>query len=54
MYGIKDIKPFRDQTETLMVESATGNFALPKNDLINAEKINFTPELSVKFQTLLR
>ncbi len=54
MYGVKDIKPFRDQTETLMVESATGNFALPKNDLINAEKINFTPELSVKFQTLLR
>lgn len=54
MYGIKEIKPFRDQKETLMVESATGTFALPKSDLINAEKINFTPELSVKFQTLLR
>ena len=54
MYGIKDIKPFRDQKETLMVESVTGTFALPKSDLINAEKINFTPELSGKFQTLLR
>jgi len=54
IYGIKEIKPFRDQKETLIVESATGTFALPKNDLINAEKMNFTPELSVKFQTLLR
>lgn len=54
IYGVSNITPFREQKEILMIESSLGNYALPKNKLINAEKINFTPELSQKLDELLK
>jgi len=54
IYGVTNIKAFRDQKETVMVESATGNYALPKSDLMNAERINFTTELTQKMDMFTR
>lgn len=53
IYGVTNIRAFRDQKEIIMIESSTGNFALPKSKIMSAERINFTPELSQKIDVLI-
>ena len=52
IYGIKNITYFRDKKDIVMIESSTGNFALPLNVIVSAERINFTSELSQKIDAL--
>jgi hypothetical protein len=54
IYGITNIKYFRDKKDIVMVESLTGNFALPLSVIASAERINFTSALSQKIDTLIR
>lgn len=54
IYGINDIKLFRDKKDTVLIESSIGNFAVPIKDLKEAERINFTVELSHKLNTLIK
>ncbi|MCK9373426.1 MAG: hypothetical protein M0P91_09520 [Sulfuricurvum sp.] len=54
IYGITNIEYFRDKKNIIMVESSTGNFALPLTEIVNAERINFTTELSQKINDVLR
>jgi len=54
IYGVNNFSYFRDRTDTIMVESSIGNFAIPKIELINSKRINFTSELSQKLDTLVQ
>lgn len=53
IYDIRNITYFREQKEIILIESSLGNYAIPKNELTNAERINFTPELSQRLDALL-
>lgn len=53
IYDVRNITHFREQKEIIMVESSLGSYAIPKNELISAEKINFTPELIQQLDILL-
>lgn len=46
LYNITKIDKFRNSSEQIMVESSSGNFALPKNVFESAEILNFTAELN--------
>lgn len=54
IYGVNNLSYFRDRLDIIMVESSTGNFAVPKTEIINAKRINFTPQLSEKIDTLTK
>mgnify|MGYP006971714644 CR=1 FL=1 len=43
IYGIKSIEPFKDNK--YIIKAVNRTFALPKDKLNEAEKINFTSEL---------
>ncbi len=44
-YNITKISPFRDSTDTVMIESASGTFAIPIAVLKTVSTSHFTPEL---------
>ncbi len=53
IYNVTDVKYFRDKKDVVMIESSTGNFALPISEIVNAERINFTPTLSQKIDAIV-
>lgn len=54
IYNITNITYFREQKEFILIESSIGNYAIPKNEIVNAERINFTSGLSQKLDNLLQ
>lgn len=52
-YAVKKISNFRDREDICMIEADSGNFAVPKVDIIRAERINFTPQLNKLFDAFL-
>jgi len=44
-YNISKISPFRDSTDKVMIESSSGNFAIPIAVLKTVSTAHFTPEL---------
>lgn len=51
IYGVKNISNFRDKTDTVLIESAIGRFAVPVIELKEAKCINLTLELTQKFNS---
>ena len=45
VYNITKISPFRDSTDKVMIESSSGNFAIPIAVLKTVSTAHFTPEL---------
>lgn len=54
IYDVTEIKYFRDKKDIIMVESSTGNFAIPLTEIESAKRINFTPELSKQIDILIK
>lgn len=54
IYDVKDMEYFRDKKEIIFIKSSIGNFAVPIEELQNAETINFTQELMQKMSMLLQ
>jgi hypothetical protein len=53
IYNVTDVKYFRNKTDVVMIESSTGSFAIPISEIVNAERINFTPTLSQKIDAIV-
>jgi len=53
IYGINVISNFKNKIDTILIESSTGRYAIPVQDLRGAKRINFTPELSQRLDALL-
>lgn len=54
IYGINTLSNFKNKTDTILIESSTGRYAIPAKDLRDAKRINFTSELSQRLDALLR
>lgn len=54
IYDIQKMSFFRKQNDVVMVESSTGNYAVPKHELMAAKRINFTPQLEENINSLLK
>lgn len=53
IYGINAVSNFKNKIDTILIEASTGRYAIPVNDLKDAKRINFTPELSQRLDALL-
>lgn len=53
IYNITKISPFRNTTDTIMIESSSGTFAIPKDLIKSATKIHLTPEIINQLNQLL-
>lgn len=52
-YNITKISPFRDSTDKVMIESSSGNFAIPIAVLKTVSTSHFTPELLEQWNRLV-
>lgn len=52
-YNITKISPFRDSTDKVMIESSSGNFAIPIAVLKTVSTAHFTPELLEQWNRLV-
>ncbi len=54
IFDIKNITPFRDKKDIVLIEASSGNYALPIDEVGKSEKINFTLELSGQLDLLAK
>ena len=54
IYDVQKMSFFRKQNDVVMIESSTGNYAIPKHELVAAKRINFTSQLEENINSLLK
>jgi hypothetical protein len=53
IYNVTKISNFRNETDKIMIESSSGNFAIPKKLITTASILHFTPELTTQLYPYL-
>jgi len=53
IYGINTMSVFKNKKDMILIESSTGRFAIPVQEVRDAKRINFTAELTQKLDALL-